>query len=44
MSDKKLWKNKHQKRNKHTAMYPCNKFQLIWKTSDLGPNLPKKCE
>ena len=24
------------------AMYVCTKFQLIWRTSVLEPNLPKK--
>ena len=23
-------------------MYPCTKFQLIWKTSDFGIKLPQK--
>ena len=29
----KIWKNKHN-RNKHTAMYPCTKFQSCCRTSN----------
>ena len=28
--------DKHENCNKHIAMYPCSKFQLIWGTSDFG--------
>ena len=37
----KIWKNKHENRNKHIAMYACTKFQLIWRTSDFGTKFPK---
>ena len=32
----KIWKNKHQNRNKHIAIYLCTKFQPIWRISDFG--------
>ena len=35
-------KNKHYSRDKHIAMYPCTKFQLIWRTSDFGTKFAEK--
>ena len=30
------------KQNKHIAMYPCTKFQLIWRTSDVGTKVSQQ--
>ena len=33
---------KKQYHNKHIAMYPCTKFQLIWRTWDFGTKFAQK--
>ena len=38
----KFWKTKHWNHNKHVTMYTCTKFQLIWRTSDLGTKFAQK--
>ena len=38
----KFLKNRHENRNKHVAMYPCTKFQSIWKTSNFGTKFIQK--
>ena len=38
----KFWKNKHQNRNKHIAIYHCTKFRSIWRTLDFGTKFGQK--
>ena len=46
MNDKNFWKILLTlKLYKHIAMYPCTKFQSIWRISDFGTKVaPKKYE
>ena len=42
MNDKNFVKKKHYSHHKHIAMYPCTKFQLIWRTSYFGTKSTQK--
>ena len=40
----KIWKDKHQNRSKHIAIYFCTNCQSNLRTLDFGTNSAKKCE